>query len=166
MLPVEVAVVEVASLAHDGVGLLAPAPEGLQRVREDADVVVHDPEPLRAQLVGTPHALGEPARPAGVLGHRVVHGARRAALGVLVPGRGAPLRVRPRAELGDDPGGLGGVLVVDHHHAPRCHRQGEDRVEKTLQQLLAHEGHDDDGGPPHSSPFACRPGLTYYRVRP
>ena len=138
---------------HHGLCLVAPTIEDVEPVGKHGDVVIHHPEPLRAQLEGATYPLGESTGSTGVLLHGNVDRARRAPIGIGLVGRGSPVGIRAATKLRDDVPGLARVLVVNNHNAPGGNGKIEDGVKRPLEKLLAHVRHDDDCRTLHPHPF-------------
>ncbi|MBG9885178.1 hypothetical protein ABE10_00965, partial [Bacillus toyonensis] len=66
VLPVEGAAVVVVAAALDALEAGGPAAHPGEAVGKHLDVVVHEPDPLGAEVVGRAHALAEASRAAGV----------------------------------------------------------------------------------------------------
>jgi hypothetical protein len=156
-LPVERRAVEVVAPSVDDLEPLHPGRELLDRVGQDLDVVVHQPDPVGAELEGDPRALAEAAGAPGVGREPVVD----QHAGGEVARRG-----------GDDVLGVVGAGVVHHDDPERrgVHRRGAG-------EQLAEEGgpvvrHDRDrdvsGGPSHPATLSrgrAAPGHGASRVR-
>ena len=155
VLPVEVPAVKVAATAHENLGLGRPAAHRGQAVWLDRHVVVHDPKPIGAQVIGNAHARRKAAGPAGVLGHGMIDHTVHAALGIWIVGRLAPALPHPGREIPQHRSRFWRVLVVHHHDAPRGLVQPQDRIQQPGEQVLPLEGHYDDRGPLHEHPLVA-----------
>ena len=90
VLPKEGAAIEVQARALNDVVAIRPLGKTLDALRDDEDVVVHDPEPLSAQVVGALGAGGKAARAAAVFELGRVDNAVGATLRVRLLGVDAP----------------------------------------------------------------------------
>ena len=90
VLPKEGAAVEVKARALDDIVSVGPLEQALNALRDDEHVVVHDPKPLCAQIVGALGSSGEATRTAAVFELRGVDDTVGAALRVGLFGVDAP----------------------------------------------------------------------------
>ena len=90
VLPKEGAAVEVKARALDDIVSVGPLEQALNALRDDEHVVVHDPKPLGAQIVGALGSSGEATRTAAVFELRGVDDTVGAALRVGLLGVDAP----------------------------------------------------------------------------
>lgn len=145
VLPKEGATVEVQARTLDDIVAVGPLGKALDAFGDDEHVVVHDPKPLGAQVVGAFGAGGKAARPAAVFELRGVDDAVGAALRVGLLGVDAPQVGQAFVECGAHGLGLARILVIDDHDAPgRCRELGHG-VEQVGQEFLALVRNDDDG---------------------
>ena len=145
VLPKEGTAVEVQARTLDNVVAVGPLCQALDALRDDEHVVVHDPEPLGAQVVGALGAGGEATRAATVFKLRRVDNAVGAALCIGLIGVDAPQGGEALVECGAHGLGLARILVIDNHNAPGRGRELGHRVEQVGQELLALIGDDNDG---------------------
>ena len=145
VLPKEGTAVEVQARTLDNVVAVGPLCQALDALRDDEHVVVHDPEPLGAQVVGAFGAGGEAARAAAVFELRGVDDAVGATLCIGLIGVDAPQVGEALVECDAHGFGLARILVIDDHNAPGHGRELGHRVEQVGQELLALIGDDNDG---------------------
>ena len=145
VLPKEGTAVEVQARTLDDVVTVRPFGQALNTLGDNEHVVVHDPEPLGAQVVGALGAGGEATRAATVFKLRRVDNAVGAALCIWLVSVDAPQVGEALVECGAHGFGLARILVVDDHDAPRRCRELGHGVEQVGQKLLALIGDDDDG---------------------
>ena len=144
VLPKEGAAVEVQARALDDVVTVGPLGQALNALRDNEHVVIHHPEPLGAQVVGTLGAGGEAARTAAIFELRGVDNAVGAALRVGLLGVDAPQVGQALVKRHAHGLGLTRILVIDDHDAPRRSRELGYRVEQVGQELLALVRDNDD----------------------
>ena len=145
VLPEESAAIEVQARALNDVVAIGPLGQALDAFGDDEHVVVHDPEPLGAQVVGALGAGGEAARAAAVYELGRVDNAIGATLGIGLIGVDAPQVGQTLVKRGAHCLSLARVLVIDNHNAPRCGRELGHGVEQVCQEFLTLVRDDDDG---------------------
>lgn len=145
VLPKEGTAVEVQARTLDDVVAVRPLGQALNALRDDEHVVVHDPEPLGAQVVGALGAGGEATRAATVFKLRRVDNAVGATLCVGLVGVDAPQVGEALVECDAHGFGLARILIVDDHDTPRRCRELGHGVEQVGQELLALVRNDNDG---------------------
>ena len=145
VLPKEGAAVEVQARTLDNVVAVGPLCQALDALRDDEHVVVHDPEPLGAQVVGAFGAGGKAACAAAVFELRRVDNAVGAIICIGLIGVDAPQVGEAFVERGAHGLGLARILVIDDHDAPRCGCELGHGVEQIGQEFLALIGDEDDG---------------------
>ena len=144
VLPKEGAAVEVQARALDDIVSVGPLGQALDALGDDEHVVVHDPKPLGAQIVGALGSSGEATRTATVFELRGVDDTVGAALRVGLVSVDAPQVGQALVKRRAHGLGLARVLVVDDHDAPRRGRELGHRVEQVGQELLALVRDNDD----------------------
>ena len=145
VLPKERAAIKVQARTLDDVVAVGPLGQALNTLRDDEHVVVHDPKPLGAQVIGTFGASGKAARAAAVFELRGVDDAVGATLRIGLIDVGAPQVGQALVECGAHGFGIARILVIDDHDAPGRGRELGHRVEQVGQELLALVRNDDDG---------------------
>ena len=128
VLPVELAAVVVIAASLNALESGRPRAHPSETVRKHLDIVVHEPNPGGAEIVGDAHSFAETARAARVRLEATVH------------------------ELGADAiakrlHNLGGVIagrVVDDHDMSRLRVHARDALEKAGEQVRAIERDDRD----------------------
>ena len=123
VLPKEGAAVEVQARTLDDVVAVRPLGQALDALRDDEHVVVHDPKPLSAQIVGALGTGGEATCAAAVFELRRVDNAVGASLCIGLVSVDAPQVGQALVKCGAHGLGLARILVIDDHDAPRRCRE-------------------------------------------